>query len=303
MAGDIKSCQITDDPTKNLSVGHKIVFNNVGLQKSDALRQPRGVVNWEYFKGSICGLVLKSENSTELIGSAAIVAPGIALTATHNFGDQFDDLSQEKIQPYLFGICGDCAQIWRVSKISHDLNDDIAILSIAAASGLPPKNTYYRIGATTRAPKNGDNVTIVGFRGDGIDWCKDNITFGADLYISKGVVVSVFPEGRDKLLIPFPAIEIDCGSLGGMSGGAALDQNGSLIGVVARGWETSDRSGPTYISWIISSLGRRIEPVWPCGLYENNCALAEVDARLFSLEGRDAITLDDGRGLNYNIWF
>ena len=47
-------------------------------------------------------------------------------------------------------------------------------------------------------------------------------------------------------MAPFPVIEISCGTLGGMSGGAVLDASGSVIGILSAGLSHDDGRGPSY---------------------------------------------------------
>jgi hypothetical protein len=50
---------------------------------------------------------------------------------------------------------------------------------------------------------------------------------------SIGRVIEVFPNGRDKFLLPFPCFQIDCKINSGMSGGPVYNESGKVCGVIA----------------------------------------------------------------------
>jgi hypothetical protein len=62
---------------------------------------------------------------------------------------------------------------------------------------------------------------------------------GVDLRCSVGEVSDVYSERRDRFSLPNPSIGIAARVDGGMSGGAAFDESGRLIGIISRGDDTS----------------------------------------------------------------
>lgn len=71
---------------------------------------------------------------------------------------------------------------------------------------------------------------MIGFRLETVAEESDNFMLTGDLYASAGEVAAVYHPIRDPTLMPFPTIEIACGALGGMSGGAVLDDIGPSTG-------------------------------------------------------------------------
>lgn len=280
---------VTDDPLKELPIGSKVNFARVDFGGSDAKELPTKVNNWECFKGSILGVGLKSATNHQVIGTAVMIAPGLALTATHNFSDVLEAMKKGDVIPYCYGVRDSGLDIWRATNISYDQNDDISFLSVEPTSELPTDATYHQLSLTTRIPEVGEKLHVVGFRSEGSSATEKGYETHADLYTSSGIVSALYPEGRDRLLVPFPAIELNCGSLGGMSGGAAIDSNGHVVGVISRGYDTLEGNGPTYVSWPIQSLKRQLNLPWPSGLYGEQTTPLAIDPRVLFIDGREAL--------------
>ncbi len=157
---------VSHDPLADLPIGSSLKSELVRFGHSNATDRPNWVNNWDFFSGAMLGFVLKTRDGQELIGTAVIVAPGLAVTATHNFFDLLGEIQAGAIVPYCYGIRKSALDIWRVVKISCSDEDDIAYLSLKAASALPADGTHYQFGITTRAPKNGETLHILGFRSE-----------------------------------------------------------------------------------------------------------------------------------------
>jgi hypothetical protein len=292
---------VSSDPLGDLPVGASITFNPIVFGGSDANDRPQSVNNWEVFKGAIFSVVLKSADSSTFLGSAFMIGPGIAITASHLFSDILDELQNGKVVPYCLGIRETTLEIWIVTKFSYGA-DDTTVLSIEPVSKLPENGKYYRMGLTTRTPKTGEKLHIVGFRAETLIQ-GPNPTFSGHMYTSVGTVVDVHPNGTDRFLKPYPVIELNCGSLGGMSGGAAIDEHGFVMGIVSSGLQTADGGGPTYVSWIINAMGRMLEVPWPPGAYKMPVSLLSLDDPTILIEGREALAGTTENGVVYKVWF
>lgn len=287
---------VSGDPLESLPIGSKINFARVDFGGSDAKELPTTIKNWECFKGSILGVGLKSEKDHEVLGTAVMIAPGLALSATHNFSEALEQMKRGEVIPYCYGVRDSGLEIWRATNISYDQNDDISFLSVVPESKLPEDATYHQLSLTTRMPEVGEKLHIVGFRSSSKS---SNVTekgyeTHAGLYTSNGVVSAVYPDGRDRILLPFPAIELNCGSLGGMSGGAAIDSNGHVVGIISRGYQTLEGDGPTYVSWPIKSLKRQLTLSWPPGFYGEQTTPLGIDPSVLFIDGRNSLIEDDG---------
>ncbi len=65
-------------------------------------------------------------------------------------------------------------------------------------------------------------------------------SLAGDPYAADGAVANVHYPIRDTVLAPFPTIDRLCGALHAMSGGAALDRHGFLVGIMSRSWNFAD---------------------------------------------------------------
>jgi hypothetical protein len=231
---------VTGDPFADLPVGFSIPMEPIVMGSSDAHRVASGVTNWDFFEGALLSVVTRQHGSSplEAAGTAVIVAPGLALTATHVIDQALADLPNGVAAVSCLGIRSTGPDIWNVRSVSYSDGDDFAYLSLQLASRLTPGWRFTSFAVTTRAPRDGEVLTILGFRFDH----REDGEFAGDLYAAAGRVVSVYHPMRDSFLMPYPTIEISCGSLGAMSGGAVVNGDGILVGVVGRGLVTNDGS-------------------------------------------------------------
>jgi hypothetical protein len=148
------------------------------------------------------------------------------------------------------------------------------------------------------------DLTIIGYKfhhisEDGSEGSPPAIRGLGDLYAAKGTVQAVYPVRRDRVMVPFPAIEITCGSLGGMSGGAVLDSTGHLMGIISTGV-----ADITYAAWVVgSALAREIRIPWPPGLHPETVRVLDIPDQLLRVEGREAIAITAPNTTAYRVWF
>lgn len=306
-----RACAVRDDdPLSDWPQDKPIAVRVVTYEAVEgATKTVSTVHNWGYFDGALLtlGLQRSTAEGLRIEGSAVMIAPGLAVTATHVFRSYWGDLMSGKEVMALQGIRSDgTMDMWRVSHISATPEDDMALLSISLMSKIHPEWFISTFPLTTRTPVEGELVTFVGFRedqGQRVVEMGDIVsqTSVGDLYVTQGHVGSVYPDGRDPLLLPYPSFEVLCGSIGSMSGGAVLDVSGKLVGVISRGLTIDDGEGPSYATVINEVLTRPVEPEWPPGLYPDRLALHEVDPDLLGIEGRDKLVWKDGH-LGYEVW-
>jgi hypothetical protein len=270
---------------------------------SDATIIPQGAINWTFFEGALLSVVISTVEEQVVVGTAVVVAPGLAVTATHLFDKQLSEILQGTATLTCMGPTSAGMELWRVRKLSSCKGDDLAYMSIELASSILPGWRFRSIAVTTRAPRPGESVSLVGFHFPRMTREGSNtIRAYGNLYAAAGEVACVHHPIRDRFLMPYPVIEVDCGSLGGMSGGAVLDRQGYLLGVTSRGLETEDGKGPSNCAWIIGGLNRQIEIPWPPGLYQQPIHILQIDQRAMRIEGRDRIRAINEHTTQYQVW-
>ncbi len=76
-----------------------------------------------------------------------------------------------------------------------------------------------------------------------------------------------------------------------------------MVGVISRGLQTDEGDGPTYVSWIIKSLGRPLEISWPPGLHKESASPLSMDRRLLVIERPEALNGTTETRMTYKVWF
>jgi hypothetical protein len=184
-------------------------------------------------------------------GSAVMVAPGVALTAGHTV----DAMRQEGFLRagggYLLalGFSDHGMVVWNPNSFISIGDGDLAILTLLLRSTAQPAVSIATLAA--RQPLVGEIVSLIGFAASETKF--ENLTRdrGAviDLLGSVGPVANLYPQGRDRQTLPNPAAGVSAKTVGGMSGGAAFDARGCLIGIITSG---------------IDETSSFISMSWPC---------------------------------------
>lgn len=188
------------------------------------------------------------------IGSGVMIAPGVALTATH----VFDEFPLSGSGPVLITFLPDGAgRAWlptsRVTSSSaseffmHDREviSDLTIVSCSLNSNAHAIHPLSLASMEICLPLVGQRLWAVGFRHREIN---DDITAVSPL-ITSGLVTACYPHGRGERM-KSPCVEVDMEALGGMSGGPVFNEDGRLIGIVSSSFD----DGPSYITLIWDSL-------------------------------------------------
>jgi len=285
---------VTEDPLTHMPIGASIAFETIAFEGSNATPVPQGVDNWTFFEGALLAVCVRTAAEERIVGTAAIIAPGLAISATHVISDDMPALLEGKASLTCFGVATTGLHIWRVGKFNVcDSGDDICFLSLELASALTPETQLRKFALTTRVPTVDEVLHVVGFQLPNVTRVTASVGFhaGGALYLAAGTVTAVYPCGRDKLLLPYASIEIACGTLCGMSGGAVLDGDGRLVGIISRGWDLPDGDGPSYAAWVVGALNREVEVTWPAGLYPQPARLLDIDHSALRIEGRERIQI------------
>ena len=291
----VSSGIVIGDPLLNLNIGSEIHFKNLDFAGSDGNSLPQAIKNPEIFDGSILALGIKSENRSQIIGSAVIIGPGLAVSATHNVQDALESLSSGLEALFMIGARGSVLDIWTASSISFAPDNDVTLISLKRESAMPEGNMFTKHRIRAQPPSIGEMLNIVGYRfekpvehriQDGIPM---EASFSGNMYAARGTTESFFPNSRDSVLLPFPCFQIDCGALGGMSGGAVLDDQGRLLGIVTSSFSLHQDNGFSYASWLIAGLNREVTILWPPNLIPPNSHFMDIDNRLVTIDDRERL--------------
>ncbi len=289
----------------DFTVGSKIRFLKQPIWLS-TLHKEAWVAKWGFHNGIILSVYFRYKNHFSIMGSAVIVAPGVALSAKHIFFDDIDEIASNEISILCAGLTPLGLRLWGVKHIKTISSADLCVLELKLMSKVETNDSFFLPPISTSTPSVGDKLMIIGFVPDKtkypINRNKRNSGFAAkgDLRASFGSVTEVFQRGRDQLMLPGPCIQIDCFAKSGVSGGGVFNHEGSLIGVLSSSF---DEEGPAFVSSIIPALTRQIFEGWPgqvsksqnglIGLYPDRCFIDDISCIKIS---------DDNSGFSYSPW-
>ena len=272
---------------------------------------PASVQNWDYYDGAIVAIGFSDGRTFTISGSGVMVAPGLVLTATHVLHDHVDALAAAELSLWCLGVrTGGDVDLWALRTLRYpETESDIAFLGVEPYSHLPDGWELACLPLSTRAPRQGATLTVVGFRfgavptGAGLPLLDDvPVVSQGQLYTAAGTTEAVHYPYRDTVMAPFPVIEVACGSLGGMSGGAVLDDDGAVVGILSTGLSIEDGKGPSNAAWIIHALMFSVTLCWPPKLYQPNTPILELPQELLTIIGRDHVRLTGTHALDYDAW-
>lgn len=236
-----------------------------------------------------------------LWGSAVLVAPGVAITAKHTIDAirEAGFLTEDGgyLLAYGFHARG-MTMTWNAVKIEQDPSGDLAVLTLVRTAGKPdwPLEAPLPLSVATiaaRMPHVGETISLIGFRATQEEFIGPGPSgyVGLGLYGAVGPVLDVFPEGRSAHYRK-PAAYVEADTLGGMSGGAAFDFDGNLIGIISRGV-----SGTSFVLFTWPVIFTEIEVAWPAGLSASPTTLhAMAEAGLTHIIGIE--NLSSGQDAN-----
>ena len=264
------------------------------------------LADWRVAEGMVLGLAVGDRRQTEIHGSAVLVAPGVALCATHVIETYRQALMRGRADAVCFGVARHGVDLWRVRHVTQAAGTDISVLGLEAISALPVNAIYRRASITTRLPRVGERLLCLGFRASA-----EAFEIGSDgqlalhgaLIAAAGTVQQRFVQGRDRLVLPWPSVEVDLPTWGGMSGGPVFDGTGKLIGLLSKSLETGDEPSPSYVSLLWPMLTTRFRRAWPpISDMPETLSFVEMDRRMCSIDRPEVVSVTDTGAIEYSVW-
>lgn len=258
-------------------------------------------------KGIVLSVHLTSDDSHRIEGSAVMVAPGIALCASHVFRGNVDRLMAGELKVLCVGTSHHGNELWNIRHVTFVPNTDICILSLSLIDGLPPDRIFHQASITTRTPRSGERLFAVAFKAedaDCIDW-KPGQKIRTYMLACAGRVTQHFLSGRGNMP-PGPCIEVDLESWSGMSGGPVFDEAGWLVGVLSSSMSSADNNAPSFVSLALSALAHPFKGGWMDPGADVVRSLLSMTGTQCLIEKPEAIraSSQDGRivGCIYTTW-
>jgi Trypsin-like peptidase domain len=240
-----------------------------------------------------------ADQAHHIWGSAVMVGPGVALTAGHVVEEMREHgfLGKAGGQLFAVGFHADRVEIWRADSVTGAEVGDLSLLTLIRTTGLtrspalgPVKFSLAKMDA--RMPRVGERLSLIGYKAAAVTF-EGPTPIGLSLLGSVGVVTDVYPVKRDEYGLPNPSLGVAARTINGMSGGAAFDEAGNLIGVISTGLEAHSFVS---LSWPATYVP--ITPKWPPKLAEESMSLGVLAKRgLCGIEHLDDVVAwqtDDG---------
>ena len=297
---------ITEDPATSAPVGSRLFFEAQHIThrfEANAV----WLKDWDSFDGLLLSINFADSTSHRIEGSGVLVAPGIALCATHVIKPNIEAIMQGVVGCVALAICKGYTLVWRIKKITFVPNSDLTILGMSLASPLPAHSKFNMAAISTRTPKPGESLLLTGFRASAYSFPVGNqnenkfMEYSGNVLACNGPVTKIYATARDISMLPWPTIEVDCPSFGAMSGGPVFDCFGKLVGLLSSSYDT----GPSYISMVWPALVTDFEGGWPESVFVGKRSMIQIEPMLCSIDKREALTIqydETGRYVTYRQW-
>lgn len=206
---------------------------------------------------ALAAVAYSSPQGLTIMGSAVMVAPGLLLTATHVLEEIWSYSASPVFLTFLAAgtrawLPCDVSTLSRPSRFdeSRDVVSDLSLVSCTLNSEALEAFPLTLAPMQIALPLVGERLWAMGFRHQGIEHGDALIT----PMVSSGLVVAAYPNGRGERMIS-PCFEVDMETIGGMSGGAVVNSDGLLVGLVSSSWE----GGPSYMTLIWDAVRLRVK--------------------------------------------
>lgn len=222
-------------------------------------------------------VVVISPDAIQIIGTAfTIMKEGVLLTAKHVIEEALR-ICKEVPDSWVFvvyvdsGVGRDAPTLLGgpipIQWINMNDSTDVALLQVSLLKdGQQYKFPY--IGISTRPPSVGESAFGLGYtrmdtqRSERIENIL-KVSVSQDFNSTAGVVREVFPNGRDRLRLPFPCFQLNARFSGGMSGGPIISASTSRVAGLVCSSFTADGDSEyiSYATMMVSAMGLYVRAV------------------------------------------
>jgi Trypsin-like peptidase domain len=214
--------------------------------------------------GCVAPLIGFSGERAVVGGTAVLIAPGFAITASHVFEEilaQFGyNQNSKDVKLDIYVTQMHTGASWYVCGSHTWAGTDITVLNIKPRNETAVGTSIDRVPISIDPPDVGSTVTALGYPGTKLFIQRNDnevlkMCFEVTLMLSSGVVTDVHADYRDRVNIRFPCFAVNAEFSAGMSGGAVFNSEKELCGLVCVGGtgELTDHSYAVSI-WPISII-------------------------------------------------
>jgi len=176
-------------------------------------------------------------------GTAVLIAPGFAMTASHVIKSIFDKYnltmvndSESIIDIYVINFLN--GAIWYISHVFSWVGTDIALLKLTPRNDKAKQSIIKPLSMTVDPPIKESEIIIIGYPNSNIvvgryDAEATELRIEINPTVSTGRVTEIYGSQRDSIMVRFPSFACDAKSEGGISGGAVFNSNKELCGLLS----------------------------------------------------------------------
>jgi hypothetical protein len=242
-------------------------------------------------------LVTDLRDITHVMGTAILIAPGVALTAGHIF-DACEQAYGPVSEPAPFAMYalqyGSPAEmhVMDVQRVFRARFTDLALLQLRGETAWLPSE-YPRL--DLRLPKAGQKIFAFGYPGRATT-VATAIEVVANGHTTTGEVLEVYRQKRDSVRAPFPCFSTNARFDDSMSGGPVFNEEGSLMGVVCSNLppETPEEEHYSIVTLLWPLVAMEIDIPWPEGSAERYKMFEYLSACGHRVIGLDQIAVEGG---------
>ncbi|MBW8744030.1 MAG: hypothetical protein JF628_06755 [Sphingomonas sp.] len=211
-----------EDPLSALKDGFELRFRAFHAEVSeDALLAAHS--DWTLLNGVMLSVGFGNHEHTQVLGSAVMVAPGIAICAWHVLEHGMPKDGPPTDWLVCMAVAGATLRMWEVHHYTRVGTTDLVLLSIRLKTAIQEGDSFHQAVVTSRIPAIGEMVTVIGTTAahdkffDSMGATPETtVPMHIALHIAKGPVTQRFLPQRDSALLPWPCIEVNCPAQGGM---------------------------------------------------------------------------------------